>query len=226
MGTTVPTFDPIDTLTRMRLQSSQVLLSVRESSAGLVVNIGLDPVTLLLGMVVFLARVTDVTMGTMRTISIVQGRTKRAFILGFFEVSMWLVVISMVVQKILEKPILGVFYALGFSTGNVVGIMLEKRLGFGHMTLRIISAHRGREMADELRGVGYGVTIFSGEGLTGPVTLLYVVCRRKDLRYILPIVKKIDPDSFHITEQAGDVSRVCAPFVQQPTGWRAAFKKK
>jgi uncharacterized protein YebE (UPF0316 family) len=190
------------------------------------VNIGLDAVTLLTGVLVFLARVTDVTMGTMRTISIVQGRTKTAFILGFFEVSMWLVVISMVVQRILEKPILGVFYALGFSTGNVVGIMLERRLGFGHMTLRIISPHRGREIADELRASGFAVTIFKGEGLTGPVILLYVVCRRKDLHHILPIVKKIDPDSFHITEQAGDVSKVCAPFAQQPTGWRAVFKKK
>jgi uncharacterized protein YebE (UPF0316 family) len=190
------------------------------------VNISLDAATLFLGILIFLARVTDVTMGTMRTISIVQGRTKTAFILGFFEVSMWLVVISMVVQKIVEKPILGVFYAFGFSTGNVVGIMLERRLGLGHTALRIISPNRGKEMADELRGAGYAVTIFKGEGLTGPVTLLYVVCRRKDLPRILPIVKEIDPDSFHITEQAGDVSRVCTPFAQPPTGWRAVFKKK
>jgi uncharacterized protein YebE (UPF0316 family) len=190
------------------------------------VQFGFDVSTLLMGGVIFLARVTDVTLGTVRTISIVHGRTKTAFILGFFEVSMWLVVISMVVQKIVEKPILGVFYALGFSTGNVVGIMLERRLGFGHMTLRIISPNRGKDMADELRGARYGVTIFKGEGLTGPVTLLYVVCRRRDLHHILSIVNKIDPDSFHITEQAGDVSKVCAPFAQLPTGWRAIFKKK
>jgi uncharacterized protein YebE (UPF0316 family) len=190
------------------------------------VQFGFDVSTLLMGVVIFLARVTDVTLGTVRTIGIVQGRTKTAFILGFFEVSMWLVVISMVVQKIVEKPILGVFYALGFSTGNVVGIMLERRLAFGHMTLRIISPHRGIDLADELRGAGYGVTIFKGEGLAGPVTLLYVVCRRRDLHHILTIVSKIDPDSFHITEQAGDVSRVCAPFVQLPAGWRAVFKKK
>jgi uncharacterized protein YebE (UPF0316 family) len=189
-------------------------------------DLGLDSVTLITGILVFLARVTDVTMGTVRTISIVQGRTKTAFILGFFEVSMWLVVISAVVQKIMDKPILGVFYALGFSTGSVVGIMLERRIGSGHLTLRVISAHKGKELTDNLREAGYGVTVFKGEGLSGPVSLLYIVSRRKDLIRILPMVKAIDPGAFHITEQVGDVSKVCAPFVQQPTGWRAVFKKK
>jgi uncharacterized protein YebE (UPF0316 family) len=107
---------------------------------------GFDYPTILLGVVIFLARVTDVSMGTMRTISIVQGRTKIAFLLGFVEVSMWLVIISTVIHRISEQPILGVFYALGFSTGNVVGIILEKRIAFGHIILRIINTESGKEM--------------------------------------------------------------------------------
>jgi uncharacterized protein YebE (UPF0316 family) len=128
-------------------------------------ELGFDAVTILIGVVVFLARVADVSMGTMRTISIVQGRTKIAFILGFFEVSMWLVVISAVVNQILSKPILGVFYALGFSTGNVVGIIIERRLAFGHMALRIITQAKAKQMTEEIRSAGYAVTTFQGEGL-------------------------------------------------------------
>jgi hypothetical protein len=108
---------------------------------------GFDLATILLGIVIFLARVTDVSMGTMRTISIVQGRTRIAFLLGFIEVSMWLVIISTVIHRITQQPVLGVFYALGFSTGNVVGIILEKRLAFGHIILRIISTKSGKEIA-------------------------------------------------------------------------------
>jgi uncharacterized protein YebE (UPF0316 family) len=187
---------------------------------------GLDFGTIVVGIAIFLARIIDVSMGTMRTISIVQGRTRTAFLLGFVEVSMWLVVISTVVNKIYGKPVLGIFYALGFSTGNVVGIMLERRIAFGHIVLRIISSLNGRKMTDEIRARGYKVTTFQGEGMSGPVTELYVVCRRRDLRDIIPAIKAIEPDAFYITEQAGSVSKVLCPSMQPPTGWRATFKKK
>ncbi len=189
-------------------------------------EIGLDPVTLLIGVIVFLARVADVSMGTMRTISIVQGRTKIAFILGFFEVSMWLVVISAVVNQIISKPILGVFYALGFSTGNVVGIIIERRLAFGNMALRIITPGNGEEMTEKIRGAGFAVTTFRGEGLLGPVTLLYVVCRRKDLNDVVGIARKIQPDIFYTTEQECSVSRIYRSCVQDQTPWSAIVKKK
>jgi uncharacterized protein YebE (UPF0316 family) len=189
-------------------------------------GIGLDTPTLLLGLVVFFARVMDVSMGTMRTISIVQGRTKVAFLLGFLEVSMWLVVISAVIHRIVEKPILGIFYALGFSTGNVVGIILEKRIAFGHMVLRIITPRAGKAMAEKVRDCGFGVTTFQGEGLSGPVTMLYVVCRRRDLPCVIQIARSVEPDAFYITEQAGSVSKIYRPIMHPPTGWRAIFKKK
>ncbi len=187
--------------------------------------VGLDAATLLTGGVIFLARVMDVSVGTMRTISTVQGQTKTAFVLGLFEISIWLVVISTVISKITEQPALGAFYALGYSTGNVVGIKLEKWLAFGHTVLNVFSTS-GRRMAEELRRAGFPVTTFQGEGKTGPVTELYVACRRRDLKAILAIVTSIDPQAFYITEQAGTVSKICRPFMPRPTGWRAVLKMK
>jgi len=187
---------------------------------------GFDSPTILLGIVIFLARVTDVSMGTMRTISIVQGRTKIAFLLGFVEVSMWLVIISTVIHRISEQPILGVFYALGFSTGNVVGIILEKRIAFGHIILRIISTEAGKKMAEKIRESEHAVTTFQGEGLSGPVTMLYVVCRRKEQNDIVQIVRSVEPDAFYTVDHAGSVSKIYRSFMPQPTGWRAIFKKK
>jgi len=188
---------------------------------------GFDFPTLFLGALIFLARVADVSMGTMRTISIVQGRTRIAFLLGFIEVSMWLVIISTVIHSISEKPILGVFYALGFSTGNVAGIILEKRIAFGHIIVRIISTQSGREIAEKIRQSGHAVTTFQGEGLTGPVTMLYVVCLRKEQTEVVQMVRSIEPDAFYTVDMAGSVSKIYRPYCpQQPTGWRAIFKKK
>jgi uncharacterized protein YebE (UPF0316 family) len=180
----------------------------------------------ILGILVFFARVIDVSMGTMRTISIVQGRTKIAFVLGFFEISMWLLVLSAVLQKIMHTPFLGIFYALGFSTGNVVGILLERRLAMGYTNLRIISSEYGKQIADRLRAEGYPVTTFDGEGKDGAVTLVYIACERKSLRQILDVVNEIEPKAFYITEQAGIISKIRRPTMLPPTGWRAIHKKK
>jgi uncharacterized protein YebE (UPF0316 family) len=189
-------------------------------------EIGLSIGTLLTGVVIFLARIFDVSMGTVRTISIVHGRTRLAFFLGFLEVSIWLVVISTVVGKIAAQPVLGVFYALGFSTGNVVGIKLERLLGLGYSALRIISPRNGDEMAARIRESGCPVTTFRGEGLSGPVVELYMVCRRRDLSGVIDIARGIEPDAFYITEQAGSVSKLYRPPIPETGGWRAVFKKK
>lgn len=189
-------------------------------------NILFDLPTLLTGFLIFFARVADVSMGTMRTIFIVQGRSKLAFLLGFIEVSMWLVVISAVIHRIVDKPILGFFYALGFSTGNVVGILIEKRIAFGNIMLRIITPRAGKAMAEKVRNAGFGVTTFQGEGLSGAVTMLFVVCRRRDLSEVIQIAKGIDPDAFYATEQAGTVSKLYNPFIHPQTGWKAIFKRK
>jgi len=182
--------------------------------------------TIFIGILVFFARVADVSLGTMRTIAIVHGRTQVAFFLGFVEVTIWLVVIATVLQRVMAEPLLAAFYALGFSTGNVVGIKLEKSIAFGHTVLRVISPENGKLMAEKIRRAGYGVTTFLGEGLSGPVTELYVVCRRRELKRIIGMVNSIVPDAFYITEPAGQVSKIYRPIMQPLTGWRAAFKRK
>jgi len=88
------------------------------------------------------------------------------------------------------------------------------------------SLQNGNTIRDDIRAAGYGVTTFQGEGMQGPVMELYIVCRRKDVNEILPIITRTDPDAFYTTEQAGMVSRLYRPTLQSPTGWRAIFKKK
>ena len=182
--------------------------------------------TLLTGILIFAARVVDVSLGTMRTISTVHGRTAVSFCLGLVEITIWIYVITAVVAKIGSEPLLGVFYALGYSTGNVVGIKLERRLAFGHMVLRVFSLKKGHELAEKVREQGFAVTTFEGEGRSGPVTELYIVCRRRDMRKLINLVTLVEPEAFYITEQAGDVSKIYRSMMVPATGWRAVFKKK
>ena len=181
---------------------------------------------LVLGVIIFCLRIVDVSLGTIRTIMIVQGKTWISFCLGFFEVFIWLSVISTVVPLIKDRPGLIFFYALGFATGNFAGIKLERWMAAGNMILRAITMHKGRQMADIIRHEGFEVTVFTGEGMTGPVMQLFIVCRRRDVGSIINMIKSVDPDAFYITERAGSVSKVIRPFMAPATGWRAVLKKK
>jgi len=180
----------------------------------------------LLGLLVFLARIVDVSVGTLRTISIVQGRTKIAFFLAFIETSVWLSVLIAVLPKVMESPLLGFFYAFGFASGNVVGILVEKRLAMGYINFRVITTKFAKEITNSLREKGFAVTNFEGEGKDGKVTEIYVATDRKNLSILVKIVKEIEPDAFYIAEQAGIISKIRRPTMVPATGWRAVQKKK
>ena len=166
----------------------------------------IDLNTLFTGLFIFVARIADVSLGTVRIIVTVQGRSVIAFLLGICELLIWITVVSTVIYKFQDQPILALFYAFGYATGNVVGINLERRLALGFIILRVITRTAGKPLADCIRAMGQPVTVFRGEGMRGPVDELYIACRRRDLNRILAVVKKEDPDAFYITEMARDVS--------------------
>lgn len=173
-----------------------------------------------------IARIADVSIGTVRTISIIQGRTRLAFFLAFLESGLWLSVTSAIFPKVVQQPLLGFFYALGFALGNVAGVSLEKKLAIGHSVLRIISKEKAEELVQAIRAAGYAATTFKGEGRQGDVTLIYAIVKRRELPEITRLIGKIEKDAFYIFETAGNMSREIASHRFEPTGWRAIFKKK
>lgn len=186
----------------------------------------IDTATLLTGLWIFAARICDVALGTVRTIVTVQGRSVIAFFLAIIEILIWISVISTVVKMVGDRPVLAIFYALGFATGNMVGIAVERRIALGFMILRVITRTAGKPMAARLRSMGQAVTIFRGEGMRGPVDELYIACRRRNLNQILSIVNAEDPQAFYITEMARDVCRAIRPLSTECSGWRSVFKRR
>ena len=186
----------------------------------------IDATFLWTGLIIFGARICDVSIGTIRTIVTVQGRTLVAFCLAIPEITIWMLVASTVINQIKEQPLLVLFYAFGYATGNVVGIWVERKLAFGLMVMRVISRSAGQAIADALRAKGQPVTIFMGEGMRGPVAELYIACRRRAVKWILPTVMEMDPEAFYVMESARDVSRMLKPSVLPVSGWRSISKKK
>lgn len=184
----------------------------------------------LLFIFVFLLRVTDVTLGTIRTVTIVKGYIGLSMVLGFFEVGIWVLVISQVIARIGESWLLVVAYAGGFAVGNGVGILVERKAALGMAVVRIVSqSGEGEAVAEELRLLGFPATTFAGEGAEGPVTLVYVAGPRRAIQTVLKTARAIDPDLFYVIEPAHESSQGVHSRIRpvpHATGWRAAFKKK
>lgn len=144
---------------------------------------------------VFLLRVTDVAMGTMRTVYILQGRRIRAAVIGFFEVLIWIFVVSQVVSAI-SNWVLMIGYAGGFATGTYVGLWLENRFAIGYAQLRIISRNFGEQIAAALWEKNFGATIVRGHGRAGEIDLIFSIVPRRHINRCVQIANSIDKDSF------------------------------
>src|SRR5262245_54738025 len=114
--------------------------------------------TTLICLLIILARIADVSLGTLRTISVVNGRAKLASVVGFFEILIWVFAVSRVIEN-LSDPAFAISYALGFALGNLIGIKIEQRIAFGEQVVRIFST-KGDKVAASLRHAGFIVTEF------------------------------------------------------------------
>ncbi len=177
----------------------------------------------LVGVAIFVLRIIDVSMGTVRTIFVVEGRTKTAMVLGFFEVLIWVTAIAQVVGRFDDTPWLAPFYAGGFATGVGLGMLIERQLALKLYVVRILSSTHGRQIAETLRGEGHVLATFAGETNTGPVNLIYVSARGKRIRDVVDRARAVDPDLFYLVESA----RQWSPNVNPPAsaGWRSLFRK-
>jgi uncharacterized protein YebE (UPF0316 family) len=154
---------------------------------------------ILLAGAIFIARVLDVSIGTVRTILVIRSRRVLAAVLGFFEVLIWLLAAAQVIQN-LEQWYLIVAYAGGFAAGNIFGIMIESRLAIGSELVRAVSENREVNLADSLRKIGYSITELPGEGDDGvPVEVLLIVEKRRKVPELLQTINEIDPKAFWTT---------------------------
>ena len=139
----------------------------------------LTPEAWLAAGLIFVLRVLNITIDTLRILVVMRGRKLIVWFLGFFQALIFVLVLGSVLKDL--DNFLNIFaYAAGFATGNVVGMYIEERLAIGHVHLSIVSPRWGSAIAEKLRGDGYAVTEVPARGKDGMVTMLICsVLRRK-----------------------------------------------
>ena len=146
-------------------------------------------------LLIFAARLVDVSLGTVRIILVARGHRNMAPLVGFFEILAWLVALSQVMQH-LDRPINYLAFAAGFAAGTYVGMWVETRLALGLVALRIIATDDASELIEALRKADIGVTSVAARGIKGKVRLVFTVIRRRDLRRVQELVQEFQPKAF------------------------------
>jgi len=150
---------------------------------------------------IFISRIIDVSLSTCRTILLVRGERIKAASIGFFEVTLYVLVLNSIMNNL--DNIWNLFvYALGFACGNLVGGAVEEKLAFGIQHIQVISRKEPHRLAELLREQGFGVTVTEGVGRDGPSFILQALLERKHTEAFSKTATGWDSDVFIIVSDA------------------------
>jgi uncharacterized protein YebE (UPF0316 family) len=169
-------------------------------------------------LLIFSARIIDVSLGTLRIIFLGKGYKKLAPLIGFVEVLIWLLAVREVLFNLRNVACI-VAYCAGFAIGNYLGLWLEEKLSIGMVLLRIVFKMDFTEFSEYMRKCKFGFTVVKGEGSRDKVKVLFSVMKRKDLPGILSKLAEMNPLAFYSIENIKSVNGGAFP----PVG-NSAFK--
>jgi uncharacterized protein YebE (UPF0316 family) len=178
-----------------------------------------------LPLLIFFARVADVSLGTIRIIFISKGYKFLSLFIGFFEVLIWLTAINQIWSN-LSNVWLYLAYAGGFATGNYVGIWLDEKISLGSAMVRIIIRKNSDKLIKALKKNNYQLTILNGRGANEEtdVKVILSVVKRKELKNLFKIVKEINPKAFYTVEDIRSTRKNEYMVIAQKNGVGKKFK--
>jgi uncharacterized protein YebE (UPF0316 family) len=154
----------------------------------------------LLPLLVFAAELCVVTLGTVRIIFVSRGMKVLAPVLGFFEVTIWLFAIGQIMRN-LSDPGCYLGFAAGFTLGNFLGVLIEKRLAIGSVVVQVITPRDADGLVEALRAADYGVTSLEACGGAGPVRVVFTVIKRRELENVIALITAFDAKAFYAVNE-------------------------
>lgn len=154
---------------------------------------------IIMPILIFLSRIADQTIGSLRIIFVSKGYKYIAPVLGFFEVIIWLVVVTQIIKNV-DNPVSYIAYGLGFGTGTFIGMKLEEKLSIGKVMLRVIPKMDTKNLIEYMNSENYGITVLDAKGSHGDVKVIMSIMERKDVKELITIINKFNPNAFYTIE--------------------------
>ncbi len=159
---------------------------------------------------IFLARIIDVTIGTVRVIFVARGYKLFAAFTGFFEVIIWLLAIGQIMNN-LSNPLCYIAYGGGFAFGNYIGIMLAEKMSLGTVLIQVMTNRDPSNLINALKEKEYGVTTVQAQGAFQPVNLVFTIIPRTHLGEVLDIIKLHNPKSSYTVQEVASIAKGFIP---------------
>lgn len=159
---------------------------------------------IILPVLIFTARLMDVTLATLRHILIYKNARAIVPALAFVEVTIWLLAISQIMQN-LSNWACFIGFAGGFSAGTYAGMVIEEKLALGYQLVRIVTEGNSDDLLSTLTKNRFGVTRIKAAGSMGNVEVFLVVSERRKLKDLLAIIKSMEPVPFYTIEDVRSV---------------------
>lgn len=157
---------------------------------------------LLLCIKIFCVRIFDVSLGTMRTIITVKGKTKLASLIGFIEVFIWFVIVREALNTDSSSIFVALSYAGGYASGTLVGGLLSERFINGNLTVQVILSNNDDEVVTSIRKAGYAVTVLDVRGQEDtPKYMLFMEIKKKKSNELKRLIKELDEKAFVIINE-------------------------
>jgi len=172
---------------------------------------------ILLPVLIFIARITDVSINTIRIIYVLGGRRWTATMLGFFEAFIWLMAIRQIFEH-LDNWLCYVAYPAGFASGIFIGMIIEERIAYGKVIVRIITRRDVKELIEFLNLRKQRYTHVNAEGPDGHENLVFTVLERESLEVLLFKLKDILPSAFYTVEKVNRAVEV-GTLVEETSRW-------
>jgi uncharacterized protein YebE (UPF0316 family) len=141
-------------------------------------------------LIIVLARITDVSLGTLRMVAVIQGRRAFATVLGFFEAVVYVCVVAKVLLN-MDQPVYAVAFGLGYAAGIYLGMFIEQWLAFGKQLVFLLTA-KGPELVGTLHAEAYHLAEVKGHVQEGERTILCVEVPRRDTPRLIRLASAID----------------------------------
>ncbi len=152
---------------------------------------------------IFLVRILDVSLGTLRTIITVKGRNTLASMVGFIEVFVWFVIAREALNTDVDSIWIAISYSLGFATGTYIGGVLSDHFISGTLSVQVVTSSKDRRILNKIREEGYGMSVIDIRGKDDGQEkyMLFIEINKKNMSHLKNMIKKIDEKAFIVVNE-------------------------
>lgn len=148
---------------------------------------------------IFISRIIDVTLGTLRTMFVVKGNKVVSSVIAFVEVFIWFYAARVALVDYDNSFLIAIFYSLGYATGTYLGTLLNEILIDGIYNIQVISSSIDMKDILTIRSSNFGVSVLK---TIDNKKILYLSISKKRYRECIKLIRALDKDSFIVVNDA------------------------